>query len=170
MYSYCSLKVYSWLTLLLSGTLLWGDEVFRNSVNDSKVSELLQNAKGRPSNYSMDIASNLVGRWKALPDTWSRYLGSSTGKTDILWHALTFYRNGMVEGSYSVKDNTGQQRRLSGTYEVVHKGAEKSFPGKRPNIVLRSELNQAGEIAIFANVDVGLDSRFPSDMIVLEVF
>ena len=144
--------------LMISTT--WGDVLLRYSKDDPKIKEMIVGVSERPGGYSLTVAENIVGRWKAMPIA-SKSLARNL---NVTWQSLCFQTNGVVKISYELTSE-GKARQFVGSYEIIHKATEGR--GNPPNIVIRSRNIHDENLNVLVHVRIGEFNFFPSDIPVL---
>lgn len=137
-----------------------GDILLRHSSAESGISELSVGVSERPSDHSLAVAHDIIGRWTAMPMV-SKTL---TQNPEVTWQSICFDTNGHVEISYKLASK-GDAQQFVGTYEVIHKATVGK--GNPPNIVIRSTNAQDNNLNVLVNVRVGEFNYFPPDVPVL---
>ena len=136
------------------------DVLLRHSNVEPRIKEMSVGVTGKPGDYSLSVAEDIIGRWKAMPIV-SKNLARNP---DMTWQSMCFQPNGAVEISYELTSE-GKVRQFVGSYEVIHKAS--MGRGNPPNIVIRSRNTQDGNLNILVNVRIGEFSYFPPDNPVL---
>lgn len=130
------------------------------SSDEPRIKELTIGVSERPSDQSLTVAHNVIGRWTAMPIV-SKSLDQNP---EVTWQSISFNTNGRVEISYKLANQGGLQN-FVGTYEVIHKATVAR--GNPPHIVVRSTIAQDNNLNMLMNVRVGEFSYFPPDVPVL---
>jgi len=103
-----------------------------------------------PSAASRMVQSNIIGQWVCLINI----LGLSTS-TNLKY--LHFRPDGSVEYG---QQSGGKLVNKTESYKFIHKGTDKNYPGKNPNILIMKDSNDISGI-VFVDVSVDFDSRIP---------
>ena len=116
----------------------------------------LSHSVKEPSAYNKRVQSKLIGHWKCLSDF-------SSDLPKIILKSLTFYENGSIKYRYEVKAEN-RIIEMTESYEVCHKGSPKLFPGKAPNLIIKSQTTDDTLVIPLIRVSVRYDNRFPMAM------
>jgi len=162
------LRSIAFFSLFICLPTAMANDIFRHSEQESSLREIIKEATGQPSANTLNIAENLVGRWRSMPEAWVAGLSSGTTEASIVWKSLVFGKEGSFEAIYESRNGKGHKERVSGTYRLIQKGSRDASPGRKPNIVLRPHQAEGRGVEVMVEVDVGLDCRFPLDMVVLK--
>lgn len=153
---------------LLFSSATFADGVFRYSEGDPLLHELTQEATGLASANTRNIAENLIGKWNSLPESVEHHLIHSVTRPNIIWKSMVFHADRVFDATYEIAPDHGREECVSGTYRFIQEGFQNVFPGRYPNILLKPIQGNGANVMI--RVDVGLDSRFPTDTVVLKFF
>lgn len=145
---------------LLTISPIWGDALSRYSKNDPRIKEMIEGVSDKPGDYSLRVAENLIGTWKAQP-MMSKSLSENT---NVTWQSIRFQTNGIVEISYKLSSED-KTRQFVGSYEIIHKAREGR--GNPPNIMIRSRDTHNENFSVLVHVRIGEFNFFPPDLPVL---
>lgn len=153
--------LFSWfvfcLCFILCSTSMSNGEEYENLIKrypqkNPQMMELAQSVE-EPSAYSKSVRSSIIGHWKCLSEF-------CADLSKIMLKSLTFYENGSVEYRYEVKDENRIVETIE-SYEVCHKGSPRRFPGKAPNVIIKSQGLEDTLVIPLIGVSVRYDNRFP---------
>ena len=120
--------------------------IIKQNINRFNPTELSKGVTN-PSDASRKVQSNIIGQWVCLTNI--------PGLNKSIQY-IHFRTDGVIEYKQKSGDNLVNKAE---SYNIIHKGADKNLPGKKPNILITNLSDTNG--TFFVEVSVGYDERVP---------